>query len=256
MFRMPEGKKLFVIDGHTHLWDARPENLRNRYGLTFIEMFWNWPYRPDPARAAVAVGPLPAITASRARHSDLFVDGYCDMAIMMPTYLYEFYDHGFNTTEQCAALKDAYPDNDHPRRAHRPARRRAGPRPARGGPCALEVQQRQDLHRRMEGRVEGLFAQGGACRAATSRNAGQLGIDIIHIHKGPTIHPLNSRRLRRARHRRGGDGVPRHEIRHRPLRHSAHRRLLLDRATRSRTSMAACRWCRPSSGSGRNTSPR
>ena len=40
MYQMPDGTKLFVIDGHTHLWDARPENLRNRYGQTFIDVFW------------------------------------------------------------------------------------------------------------------------------------------------------------------------------------------------------------------------
>ena len=35
-----DGKKIFVIDGHAHLWDARPENRVNRHGFTFIETFW------------------------------------------------------------------------------------------------------------------------------------------------------------------------------------------------------------------------
>jgi len=41
MYLTEDGKKLFVIDGHAHFWDARPENRANRYGLTFIETFWN-----------------------------------------------------------------------------------------------------------------------------------------------------------------------------------------------------------------------
>jgi len=40
MFVTPSGDKVFIVDGHIHLWDARAENRRNRYGLSFIESFW------------------------------------------------------------------------------------------------------------------------------------------------------------------------------------------------------------------------
>ena len=109
MYVTGAGEKIFVIDGHVHLWDARESNRRNRYGLTFIESFWGshvgmtpeeqrWPWE-----RFLHYGVETAV-------KDLFVDGYCDMAVMLPTYLHEFYKDGFNTTAQCAALKEARPD--------------------------------------------------------------------------------------------------------------------------------------------------
>ena len=36
MYITDKGEKVFVMDGHTHLWDARKDNRKNRYGSTFI----------------------------------------------------------------------------------------------------------------------------------------------------------------------------------------------------------------------------
>ena len=33
------GQAIFVIDGHTHFWDARPENWRNAHGESWIRCF-------------------------------------------------------------------------------------------------------------------------------------------------------------------------------------------------------------------------
>jgi hypothetical protein len=35
-----DGQDIFVIDGHTHFWDARPANWRNQYGESWIECFF------------------------------------------------------------------------------------------------------------------------------------------------------------------------------------------------------------------------
>ena len=40
MFKTPTGDEIFVIDGHTHFWDASPENQRNIHGKQFIECFY------------------------------------------------------------------------------------------------------------------------------------------------------------------------------------------------------------------------
>ena len=47
---------------------------------------------------------------SETLYEDLFVNGYADMAICQPTYLKEFYNTGFNTTEQNAELLEKYSD--------------------------------------------------------------------------------------------------------------------------------------------------
>ncbi len=36
-----DGEKYFVVDGHVHYWDARPEN-RNKYGAGFINCFYDY----------------------------------------------------------------------------------------------------------------------------------------------------------------------------------------------------------------------
>ena len=35
-----DGQDYFVIDGHTHFWDARPANWRNKYGESWIKCFF------------------------------------------------------------------------------------------------------------------------------------------------------------------------------------------------------------------------
>ena len=189
MYQMPDGTKLFVIDGHTHLWDARPENQRNRYGLTFIESFWTAHTGLAPPGERWEWERFLHYGVEGAAH-DLFGRGHCDMAIMLPTYLYEFYVHGFNTTEQCSALKEAYPEKII-------LAGRMDPREGARGLDQLEAD-----HERWKFRSVKIYTAEwmGDSRGYSLKDdlvgfymekCRALGIDIIHIHKGPTIHPLN-----------------------------------------------------------------
>jgi predicted TIM-barrel fold metal-dependent hydrolase len=189
MFVTPEGKKLFVIDGHTHLWDARPENRRNRYGLTFIEVFWNGHNGLTPPDQRWSWERFLHYGVENAAR-DLFEDGYCDMAIMLPTYLYEFYTHGFNTTAQCAVMKDAYPEKII-------LAGRMDPRDGQRGLDQLEADHDKWKFRSVKvytaewaGDSKGYSLKDDSVGRYMEKCRG-LGIDIIHVHKGPTIHPLN-----------------------------------------------------------------
>ena len=73
MFITPEGKEIFVVDGHTHFWDASPENQANIHGKQFI-------------------------------------DGPDDIAILNSTYLKDFYKNGFNSIERNASVAQKYPN--------------------------------------------------------------------------------------------------------------------------------------------------
>src|SRR5204863_3437798 len=83
MYVTPDGKKIFVIDGHTHLWDARPENRRNRYGLTFIEVFWNGHSALTPPGERWNWDEFLHYGVAKAG-KDLFLDGYGDHVILLP----------------------------------------------------------------------------------------------------------------------------------------------------------------------------
>ncbi len=42
MYRTADGQEVFVVDGHIHFWDARPENWRNKYGEGWIRCFYDY----------------------------------------------------------------------------------------------------------------------------------------------------------------------------------------------------------------------
>jgi len=185
----PEGEKVFVIDGHVHLWDARPANRRNRYGFTFIETFWNGHNGLTPPGEVWKWDRFEHLTPEIAG-KDLFEDGYCDLAVMLPTYLYEFYNEGFNTTAQCAQLWEKYPDRVI-------LNGRADPRDGTMGLDQLEKDQEKwgfkgiKLYTAEWKGVSKGYTLKDPFVPAYMEKCRELGIRNIHIHNGPTIHPLN-----------------------------------------------------------------
>ena len=47
-----DGQDIFVIDGHAHFWDARPENWRNKYGESWIKCFFAYHNALGPTEEA------------------------------------------------------------------------------------------------------------------------------------------------------------------------------------------------------------
>lgn len=189
MFTTPSGEQIFVVDGHVHLWDAREANRRNRYGLTFIESFWNGHMGLTPEDERWSWERFLHYGAEAAA-KDLFTDGYCDAAILLPTYLKEFYVEGFNTTEQCAALQAVAGDKAI-------LNGRLDPREGERGLDRLEAD-----HARFGFKGVKIYTAEwyGVSKGYSLKDdfvgrymekCRDLGIRIIHVHKGPTIHPLN-----------------------------------------------------------------
>ena len=81
------GHDIFVIDGHTHLWDASPANWLNQYGEGFIKCFYAFHSSLSPAEA---VWPFAKFCkyGEEALVEDLFFTGHVDMGILNSTYLY------------------------------------------------------------------------------------------------------------------------------------------------------------------------
>jgi uncharacterized protein len=189
MYVMPNGEEIFVIDGHTHLWDGSPANHKNRHGKEFIDCFYDYHRNLSPAeyvwpKEKFEKYPLETLV------QDLFVDGYDDMAIFQPTYLTDFYKTGFNTTEQNAVAKRAYPDRFILNGAFDPRDEERG----------LDYLQRLVEEFKIRGVKLYTAEWRGDSKGykLTDKWAGrylekcqQLGIKNIHVHKGPTILPLN-----------------------------------------------------------------
>ena len=121
---------------------------------------------------------------------DLFVKGYDDIAILQPTYLTDFYKAGFNTTDQNSVIKKRYPDRFILNGSWDP----------RDGDKGL------DELRRLKGEygITGVKLYTAEWKGASHgwkltspesirflEECRKLGIVNLHIHKGPTIYPLN-----------------------------------------------------------------
>jgi hypothetical protein len=189
MYTTPEGEEIFIIDGHVHFWDASAANQKNRHGREFIDCFYGYHSFLSPKEYLLDRTQFDKYSAE-TMYRDLFEDGPDDMAIFLPTYLKEFYINGFNTTEQNAEIKDQYPERFILNGAFDP----------RDGEAGLEY-----LHSLVENyHIKGVklytaewhgdskgykltdpwaYRYLEACR--------KLGVTNIHVHKGPTIRPLN-----------------------------------------------------------------
>jgi len=189
MYRTASGEDIFVIDGHTHFWDGSPANQKNIHGKQFIECFYAYHSNLSPPAEKWPLEKFEKYDA-KTMHDDLFINGYDDMAILQPTYLTDFYNNGFNTTERNSALKKSHPERFILNGAFDP----------RDGNKGLE-----ELHAKAEKyKLQGVKLYTAEWRGESKgyrlddkktykflEAAQKLGIKNIHVHKGPTIIPLN-----------------------------------------------------------------
>jgi uncharacterized protein len=183
------GDTYFIVDGHVHAWDATPANQANRYGEGFINCFYDYHRNLSPEDKVWSKEDF--FTQSEERIlKDLFEDGYVDKAIFQPTYLTDFYVNGFNTTEQNGAIAEKHPDKFI-------ANGSWDPRDGEAGLSALaELAERWQLRgvklytAEWKGESKG-WKLTDPWSYRYLEKCQELGITNIHIHKGPTIYPLN-----------------------------------------------------------------
>jgi uncharacterized protein len=181
--------EFFIVDDHVHAWDARPTNWVNEYGKGFIECMNNAQLSLTPAHALRSLAQVQHQSDEQIV-SDLFVDGHVDVAIFQSTILKEFYVEGFNTLERYGRLRDANPGrfviNGH-----------FDPRDEEAGLDVLSANAEEYDFKGVklytaEWRGE---SKGWKLTDPWSlkylEHCERLGIRNIHIHKGPTIYPLN-----------------------------------------------------------------
>ncbi len=189
MYRTADGQEVFVLDCHTHLWDASPANQRNKYGRGWIDCFYDYHRNLSPADYVWPLEKYEKYSPETMAY-DEFVKGYVDIAILQPTYLKDFYINGFNTIEQNSVMKNAYPDRFILN----------GRFDARDGEDGLD-----DLRRmKADWDIKGVKLYTAEWRGDSKgyklsspeayrylEECEKLGINNVHVHKGPTIFPLN-----------------------------------------------------------------
>jgi uncharacterized protein len=184
------GEKYYVLDSHLHFWDASPENWRpgaEQYAKGWIECFHAY------------MGLAPAETHWPIEHfqkysaddfeKDVFGAGV-DKAVLQSTYLKEWYTNGFNDIDQNASLLDRFGDR-------LILNGRFDPREGKAG---LEQLERDHAQYGLKGvkLYTAEWYKGSRGWKLTDPEAvpfldkcAELGIRNVHVHKGPTIWPLD-----------------------------------------------------------------
>jgi predicted TIM-barrel fold metal-dependent hydrolase len=186
-----DGEKYFVVDGHTHFWDASPDNWvpgQEQFAKGWIECFHAY-QGLGPPQTHWSLEQFQKYSEDMMMR-DVFDEGHVDVAIFQPTYLKQWYREGFNTTERNGALSERHPGQFR-------VNTRWDPRDGDDGLKELEE------------KVERWGCKGvklytaewrGESRGWTLRDpesarylekCAELGVTNIHVHKGPTIWPLD-----------------------------------------------------------------
>jgi predicted TIM-barrel fold metal-dependent hydrolase len=183
------GDSYFVVDGHTHNWDASEENTANEYGEGFIRCFYDYHRNLSPEEY---VWPLEKFRKYGEDNfvRDLFEDGYVDVAVCQSTYLTDFYTNGFNTVAQNAALKARHPDRVIANGAFDPRLGESGMKTFEEDVKRYGLKGVKLYTAEWRGDSKGWKLTDDDARRYLAR-AQELGVKNIHVHKGPTIWPLN-----------------------------------------------------------------
>ena len=187
-----DGEKYFVVDSHMHYWDASRENWvegREHYAKGWIDCFYGYHQLAPPETHWDWEDYLKVSEDQLVK--DIFDEGHVDVGIFQSTYLKFWYKDGFNTTERNNALAEKYPDR-------LIVNGRWDPREGEAGLKQLE----EDAKRY---NLKGVKLYTAEWNEDDSRGwrlsdkaaypflekSQELGIKNIHVHKGPTIWPLN-----------------------------------------------------------------
>jgi predicted TIM-barrel fold metal-dependent hydrolase len=185
------GERYFVVDSHLHYWDASPDNWikgQEQFAKGWIECF----------HAYMSLGPpdthWPLEKFQKYSEEDMMRDvfdvGYVDVGIFQPTYLKDWYIEGFNTTERNGALAEKHPGKF-------VVNSRWDPRDGVAGLEELEAKAERWHPKGVKLYTAEWKGDSRGWKLTDSEAYGyltkceQLGITNIHVHKGPTIWPLD-----------------------------------------------------------------
>jgi uncharacterized protein len=185
------GDEYFVVDSHVHMWDASPDNWvkgQEQYAKGFIECFHaNMGLAPEETHWPT-IEKFMKYSEEDFEH-DVFGAGV-DVGIFQSTYLKEWYTRGFNTADANGAMVEKHPGK-------LIVNGRFDPRDGDNG-----LKQLEDDAKRWNMRGVKLYtaewnngSRGWRLDDPQTQpfldKCKDLGIKNIHVHKGPTIWPMD-----------------------------------------------------------------
>jgi predicted TIM-barrel fold metal-dependent hydrolase len=184
-----DGEKYFVVDAHIALWDGRESNQKNIHGKQFIDCFYDYHKNLSPTDAVWDYDTYTYYGGQRLL-KDLFEDGYVDHAIFQPAILGEFYRTGFGQTEEALELTRQNPGKLTYNHAWDPRFGEEGLKQLREDAARMNLVGVKLYTAEWHGDSRGWKLDDPWSRRYLEACL-ELGIKNIHVHKGPTIRPLD-----------------------------------------------------------------
>ena len=184
-----DGENYFIVDAHIALWDARPENQRNIHGKQFIDCFYDYHRNLSPDEEQWSYEEYLYQGGARLMR-DVFENGHIDHAIFQPAYLGAFYNNGFARVEEAYGLAAANPDKLTYNHCYDPRHGEAGLDRLRADHEKMRFKGVKLYTAEWHGESRG-YKLSDPWSYRYFEECRKLGIKNIHIHKGPTIRPLD-----------------------------------------------------------------
>jgi predicted TIM-barrel fold metal-dependent hydrolase len=186
-----DGEKYFVFDSHLHFWDASPENWvkgQEEFAEGWIKCFHAY-QGLGPPDTHWSLEHFQKYSAEDFQ-KDVFEEGHVDMAVLQSTYLRQWYTNGFNDIEKNASILDQF-------KGKLILNGRFDPREGDAG-----LRQLEEDHAKYGLKGVKLYtaewykdSRGWKLTDPEARpfldKCAELGIKNVHVHKGPTIWPLD-----------------------------------------------------------------
>jgi predicted TIM-barrel fold metal-dependent hydrolase len=186
-----DGEKYFVFDSHLHFWDASPDNWvkgHEEFAKGWIECFHAY-QGLGPAETHWSLDHFQKYSVEDFE-KDVFNEGHVDKAVFQSTYLKEWYTTGFNDIEMNAALLDRFPGKLLVNGRWDPREGEAGLRQLEADHAKYGIQGVKLYTAEWRGDSRGWKLTDPEAVPFLDKCV-ELGIKNIHVHKGPTIWPLD-----------------------------------------------------------------
>jgi uncharacterized protein len=186
-----DGEKYFIVDSHSHFWDASRENWKpgaEQYAKGWIDCFYGY-HQLGPPETHWDYEHYLKVTPDDFER-DMFIEGHVDHAILQSTYLTEWYTNGFNTTDQNAQLLDRFGDRLILNGRFEPREGDAGLKQLEADAQKYGLKGVKLYTAEWNSGSRGYKLSDPEAYVFLAR-AQELGIKNIHVHKGPTIWPLD-----------------------------------------------------------------
>src|SRR3954470_23921614 len=186
-----DGEKYFIFDSHLHFWDASPENWvkgAEEYAKGWIECFHAY-QGLGPAETHWSIEHFQKYSMEDFE-KDVFTNGYVDKAVFQSTYLKEWYTKGFNSIEQNAEMQARFADRLMVNGRWDPREGEAGLRQLEEDHAKYGIKGVKLYTAEWRGDSRGWRLDSDDASRYLQK-CQDLGIKNIHVHKGPTIWPLD-----------------------------------------------------------------